>query len=97
MPDQQPTSAPPPPPPPGSSGAAGSGGGSAYGNDMSLRMPHHHHHQQQQQRYTPEGALRGIAADDHSLQETWQSYMNKVTYLTSLTSMAGYQVMKTKC
>ncbi|KAJ3500770.1 hypothetical protein NLJ89_g9642 [Agrocybe chaxingu] len=30
------------------------------------------------QHYTPEGALRGIAADDRSLQETWQSYMNKV-------------------
>ena len=28
--------------------------------------------------YTPEGALRGIAADDTSLQETWQSYMNAV-------------------
>ena len=35
-------------------------------------LPQHHH------RYTPEGALRGIAADDRSLQETWQSYMNKV-------------------
>jgi len=34
-------------------------------------QPHYHH-------YTPEGALRGIAADDSSLQETWQSYMNKV-------------------
>jgi hypothetical protein len=28
--------------------------------------------------YTPENALRGIAADDRSLQETWQSYMEKV-------------------
>ncbi|KAG5652402.1 hypothetical protein H0H81_005096 [Sphagnurus paluster] len=28
--------------------------------------------------YTPEGALKGIAADDSSLQETWQSYMYKV-------------------
>jgi len=35
-------------------------------------QPQYHHH------YTPEGALRGIAADDSSLQETWQSYMNKV-------------------
>ncbi|KAF9563813.1 hypothetical protein CPC08DRAFT_705725 [Agrocybe pediades] len=34
-------------------------------------VPMHHH-------YTPDGALRGIAAEDHSLQETWQSYMNKV-------------------
>ncbi|KAF8909644.1 hypothetical protein CPB84DRAFT_1765097 [Gymnopilus junonius] len=33
---------------------------------------------QQHQQYTPEGALRGIAADDRSLQETWQSYMNNV-------------------
>lgn len=30
------------------------------------------------QHYTPEGALRGIAADDSSLQETWQLYMGKV-------------------
>ncbi|KAH9474722.1 putative transcriptional regulatory protein C1F7.11c [Psilocybe cubensis] len=36
--------------------------------------PAHAHHQQ----YTPENALRGIAADDRGLQETWQSYMNKV-------------------
>ncbi|KAF9011964.1 fungal-specific transcription factor domain-containing protein [Cyathus striatus] len=28
--------------------------------------------------YTPEAAMRGIAADDRSLQETWQSYMYKV-------------------
>ncbi|KAG6909735.1 hypothetical protein DXG01_015723 [Tephrocybe rancida] len=34
--------------------------------------PHQHQH------YTPDGALRGIAADDTSLQETWQSYMYKV-------------------
>ncbi len=33
---------------------------------------------QYHQHYTPDGALRGIAADDRSLQETWQSYMNKV-------------------
>lgn len=41
---------------------------------------HHqqHQHQYQHQHYTPEGALRGIAADDRSLQETWQSYMNNV-------------------
>ena len=32
----------------------------------------------QHQQYTPDSALRGIAADDRSLQETWQSYMNKV-------------------
>jgi len=28
--------------------------------------------------YTPDGALRGIAADDPRLQEHWQSYMSKV-------------------
>ena len=37
-----------------------------------------HEHQYQHQHYTPGGALRGIAADDSSLQETWQSYMNNV-------------------
>ncbi|KAK0469060.1 uncharacterized protein EV420DRAFT_1492278 [Desarmillaria tabescens] len=31
-----------------------------------------------QQYYTPEGAMRGIAADDQSLQQTWQSYMHNV-------------------
>ncbi|KAG6889396.1 hypothetical protein C0992_005480, partial [Termitomyces sp. T32_za158] len=36
------------------------------------------HLQQQNQQYTPDGVLRGIAADDTSLQETWQSYMYKV-------------------
>ncbi|KAG6860918.1 hypothetical protein C0995_006042 [Termitomyces sp. Mi166 len=36
------------------------------------------HLQQQNQHYTPDGVLRGIAADDTSLQETWQSYMYKV-------------------
>ena len=40
--------------------------------------PQQHEHQYQHQHYTPEGALRGIAADDSSLQETWQSYMNNV-------------------
>ncbi|KXN89689.1 hypothetical protein AN958_05229 [Leucoagaricus sp. SymC.cos] len=30
---------------------------------------------QQQQQYTPTGVLRGIAADDTRLQETWQTYM----------------------
>ena len=30
--------------------------------------PYQHH-------YTPGGALKGIVADDRSLQETWQSYM----------------------
>ena len=32
------------------------------------------------QHYTPDGVLRGIAADDTSLQETWQSYMYKVRF-----------------
>ena len=47
-------------------GPSSGSGGSAYGTSGL-------------QQYTPEGALRGIAADDHSLQETWQSFMNKVT------------------
>ena len=33
----------------------------------------------QQHHYTPEAALKGIAADDRSLQETWQSYMYNVS------------------
>ncbi|KAG5643330.1 hypothetical protein DXG03_001180 [Asterophora parasitica] len=35
---------------------------------------------QVQQHYTPDAALRGIAADDRSLQETWQSYMYQVRF-----------------
>ncbi|KAL0946244.1 hypothetical protein HGRIS_012501 [Hohenbuehelia grisea] len=30
------------------------------------------------QYYTPDNAMRGLAAEDNSLQETWQSYMNQV-------------------
>jgi hypothetical protein len=30
--------------------------------------------------YTPDAALKGIAADDRSLQETWQSYMYNVSF-----------------
>ncbi|KAG2007078.1 fungal specific transcription factor domain-containing protein, variant 3 [Coprinopsis cinerea AmutBmut pab1-1] len=48
--------------------------------------PHAHQHQHAYQHqqphqayYTPEGALRGIAADDPRLQETWQSYMQNVS------------------
>ncbi|KAF8803345.1 hypothetical protein BYT27DRAFT_7171817 [Phlegmacium glaucopus] len=77
MPDQQPTSS---APGPGSRSGAGSGG-SAYDNtssDLSPHMQQIHERQHHHQHYTPEGALRGIAADDHSLQETWQSYMSKV-------------------
>ncbi|KAG6857508.1 hypothetical protein H0H87_002133 [Tephrocybe sp. NHM501043] len=40
-------------------------------NPPPAQLPQHQH-------YTPDGALRGIAADDRSLQETWQSYMYKV-------------------
>lgn len=36
--------------------------------------------QQQQQQYTPTGVLRGIAADDSRLQETWTTYMYNVSY-----------------
>ena len=62
MPDQQATSA-----------STVTGAGSVYAWDTipSKRTPEY-------QQYTPEGALRGIAADDRSLQETWQTYMNKV-------------------
>jgi hypothetical protein len=35
--------------------------------------------QQQQQGYTPTDVLRGIAADDSGLQETWTTYMNNVS------------------
>ncbi|KAG7095619.1 hypothetical protein E1B28_006343 [Marasmius oreades] len=34
--------------------------------------------QQPYHQYTPEDAMRGIAADDPRLQETWQAYMYKV-------------------
>ena len=60
--------------------ASGAGSGSVYGSTSTAaaiprtQIPEYQQHQQ----YTPEGALRGIAADDRSLQETWQSYMNKV-------------------
>ncbi|KAK1236247.1 hypothetical protein PQX77_000509 [Marasmius sp. AFHP31] len=54
--------------------------------DVNANMGYHgqQHHgqymeaQQPYQQYTPEGAMRGIAADDPRLQETWQSYMQKV-------------------
>jgi hypothetical protein len=32
----------------------------------------------QSEHYTPDGALRGIAAEDPRLQEHWQAYMAKV-------------------
>jgi hypothetical protein len=64
MPDQQATSA----------STAGSAGYPWATTIPRKQTPEYQQHQQ----YTPEGALRGIAADDHSLQETWQSYMNKV-------------------
>ena len=60
------------------SAGGGSGGGSAaYAWASTHRIETTPEYQQHQQ-YTPDGALRGIAADDRSLQETWQSYMNKV-------------------
>jgi len=43
----------------------------AGSHQMDSHHRYHHH-------YTPESALRGIAADDRGLQETWQSFMNKV-------------------
>lgn len=65
MPDQQATSA---------STVSGAGSVHAWATTPRIQTPEYQQHQQ----YTPEGALRGIAADDRSLQETWQSYMNKV-------------------
>ncbi|KAF7366478.1 Fungal-trans domain-containing protein [Mycena sanguinolenta] len=55
---------------------------SSHGYDGS-HDPRHHQHQQLrqvnlQQHYTPDGALRGIAAEDPRLQEHWQVYMSKV-------------------
>ncbi|RDB28185.1 putative transcriptional regulatory protein C1F7.11c [Hypsizygus marmoreus] len=44
-----------------------------YTNPSQLAQGQH-----QQHHYTPDAALQGIAADDRSLQETWQSYMYKV-------------------
>ncbi|KAK0498860.1 hypothetical protein EDD18DRAFT_1308308 [Armillaria luteobubalina] len=47
--------------------------------DYSQQPSHYGMHQYHpQQHYTPEGAMRGIAADDQSLQQTWQSYMYNV-------------------
>ena len=67
MPDQQATSP--------SGGVSTAGPGSVYPWATTRKQtPEFQQHQQ----YTPEGALRGIAADDRSLQETWQSYMSKV-------------------
>jgi hypothetical protein len=68
MPDQQATSA---------STVSGSGSAGSVHTWASIPRKQTPEYQQHQQ-YTPEGALRGIAADDRSLQETWQSYMNKV-------------------
>ena len=51
---------------------------STAGYGSSTAIPRTQTSDYQHQQYTPEGALRGIAADDRSLQETWQSYMNKV-------------------
>ncbi|KAK0484663.1 hypothetical protein IW261DRAFT_1331075 [Armillaria novae-zelandiae] len=54
--------------------------------DYTQQQPASHYgmHQQHhpQQHYTPEGAMRGIAADDQSLQQTWQSYMYNVSRKT---------------
>jgi hypothetical protein len=47
---------------------------SAPAADFTPQLQYRHN------QYTPEGALRGIAADDTSLQETWQSYMNNVQF-----------------
>ncbi|KAH6891768.1 hypothetical protein BKA70DRAFT_1326074 [Coprinopsis sp. MPI-PUGE-AT-0042] len=45
----------------------------------SMHQPQHPQQQQQQQGfYSPDVSLRGIAAEDPRLQETWQSYMSNV-------------------
>ncbi|KAJ7594208.1 fungal-specific transcription factor domain-containing protein [Mycena floridula] len=36
-------------------------------------QPQHH-----QQHYTPDGAMHGMAAEDHGLQQTWTNYMHQV-------------------
>ncbi|KAG6829977.1 hypothetical protein H0H92_002782 [Tricholoma furcatifolium] len=48
----------------------------AYGSIDQATQPHGYATPYQQ--YTPDGAMRGMAADDTSLQETWQTYMYKV-------------------
>ncbi|KAF9269469.1 hypothetical protein L218DRAFT_1072308 [Marasmius fiardii PR-910] len=52
--------------------------GEPEGN-MGYQAQQHVQHvgQQPYHQYTPEDAMRGIAADDPRLQETWQSYMYK--------------------
>ncbi|KIK07112.1 hypothetical protein K443DRAFT_2598 [Laccaria amethystina LaAM-08-1] len=58
--------------------------GAPNGYAIEEQQPHGVGPSQQQpvyqphQHYTPGGVLRGIAAEDSSLQETWQSYMHKV-------------------
>lgn len=52
--------------------------GAASIGEFAMQTPLQPQPRYQHQQYTPEGALKGIAADDRSLQETWQSYMSKV-------------------
>ncbi len=57
--------------------------------DYTQQHSHYGMHQYHpQQRYTPEGAMRGIAADDQSLQQTWQSYMYNVSLVFCFLRMA---------
>jgi hypothetical protein len=60
-------------------GASGSGvNGHGHGQQQVLHQQHQQHPPPATYHYTPEGALRGIAADDPRLQETWQTYMSNV-------------------
>ncbi|KAH6903168.1 hypothetical protein BKA70DRAFT_1301768 [Coprinopsis sp. MPI-PUGE-AT-0042] len=54
-------------------------GGPGQQRYSSMHQPQHPQQQQQQQGfYSPDVSLRGIAAEDPRLQETWQSYMSNV-------------------
>ncbi|KAJ2915729.1 hypothetical protein MD484_g4662, partial [Candolleomyces efflorescens] len=71
-----------PPPSPyvqqGSSGVNGHGHGHGHGQQQVLPQQQQQHPTPTAYHYTPEGALRGIAAEDPRLQETWQTYMSNV-------------------
>jgi hypothetical protein len=50
--------------------------------------------QPQTEHYTPDGALRGIAAEDPRLQEHWQVYMSKVNSIP----LSSYSILeRTDC
>jgi hypothetical protein len=58
------------------------GGGAPQQGYPSMHQAQQHPQQQQQQHqsfYSPDASLRGIAAEDPRLQETWRSYMSNVS------------------